>query len=81
MANAFPSVSGIGVCAAMQTRGVALHRWDASNLSGEEQFQRAGLIGTDQQGGYDGPATEGPAAFYRWCCQRYGGGAYDEWLK
>jgi len=54
MANAFPSASCIGVCAAMQTRGFALHRWDAPNLSGEEQFQRAGPIGTDQQGGYDG---------------------------
>src|SRR6516164_7050092 len=47
MANAFPLVSRIGVCAAMQTRGCSLHSWDDPNLSGEEPFRRAGPIGTD----------------------------------
>jgi hypothetical protein len=53
MANAFPSVSRIEICAAMQTRGFAVHRCDDANLSGEEQFQGVGPIGTDHQGGYD----------------------------
>jgi len=65
MANAFPSVSRIGDLCCDANARLALQRWDAPNLSGEEQFQRAGRLAWIGEAAMMGRAATEGAAFYR----------------